>query len=363
MIESRTFNPDWISPPGDTIEDLLEERNWTQAELAKRTGFTPKHVNELVKGKATLTPDAARRLSSVLGAPVEFWLVREAKYQAALERQRREDIEPDEKAWLEQLPVSFMIRVGWIESHRRLHERFAACLQFFGVASVAAWQERYARPLAAFRASGKHPKKLGAVAAWLRRGELETTAVRSEPFDKEEFRRALGDLRGLTREADPKVFVPQLVASCAAHGVAVALVPAPGGCPVSGATQWLSPEKAMLLLSLRHKTNDHLWFTFFHEAGHLILHGKKILRVEGLEGLDDAAEDEANRFAGDMLIPEEAAKRLAALRAAKGFSEATVRSFAAEVGVAPGIVVGRLQNSGSVPWSHFNRLKARYAWA
>ncbi len=307
MIENRTFNPDWISPPGDTIEDLLEERNWTQAELAKRTGFTTKHVNELVKGKATLTPDAARRLSSVLGAPVEFWLVREAKYQAALERQRREDIEPDEKAWLGQLPVAFMARVRWIENHRLLHERFAACLQFFGVASVAAWQERYARPLAAFRSSGKHPKKLGAVAAWLRRGELETTAIRTESFDKEGFRRALGNLRALTREEDPKVFVPQLVASCAAHGVAVALVPAPGGCPVSGATQWLAPEKAMLLLSLRYKTNNHLWFTFFHEAGHLILHGKKMLRVEGLNGLDDTAEQEANRFAGDLLIQKEAA--------------------------------------------------------
>ena len=363
MTEVGTFDPDWISPPGDTIEDLLEERNWTQAELAKRTGFTTKHVNELVKGKAALTPDAARRLSSVLGAPVEFWLVREAKYQAALERQRQEDIEPAEKEWLDQLPVAFMARVGWIESHRRLHERFAACLQFFGVASVAAWQERYARPLAAFRASGKHAKKLGAVAAWLRRGELETTAVRTVPFDKEGFRRTLGDLRALTLEADPKIFVTRLVESCAAQGVAVALVPAPGGCPVSGATQWLAPDKAMLLLSLRHKTNDHLWFTFFHEAGHLILHGKKMLRVEGLQGLDDAAEEEANRFAGDLLIPQEDAKRLRALRGAKGFSEETVRNFAEEVGVAPGIVVGRLQNSGSIPWSHLNRLKVRYAWA
>ncbi len=363
MIEDRMFHPDWVSPPGDTIEDLLEERNWTQAELAKRTGFTAKHVNELVKGKAALTPDAAGRLSSVLGAPVEFWLVREAKYQAALERQRREEIEPDEKSWLAQLPVSFMSKSGWIEDHRRLHERFAACLQFFGVASVGAWQERYARPLAAFRASGKHPKKLGAVAAWLRRGELETTAVRSEPFDKEGFRRALGELRALTLEPDPMVFAPRLVETCAAFGVAVALVPAPGGCPVSGATQWLSPDKAMLLLSLRHKTNDHLWFTFFHEAGHLILHGKKLLRIEGLEGLDLMAEEEANRFAGDLLIPEEEVKRLAAVQAAKKFTEASLKRFAAELGVAPGIVVGRLQKSGVIPWSHLNKLKVRYTWA
>lgn len=98
LVENRTFNPDWISPPGDTIEDLLEERKWTQAELAERTGFSLEHVAELTKGKTMLTLDAARRVSSVLGGPVEFWLVREAKYQVALERQRRKEIAAGEKS-------------------------------------------------------------------------------------------------------------------------------------------------------------------------------------------------------------------------------------------------------------------------
>lgn len=87
MIES--FEPNWASPPGDTIEDLLDERGWTRAELAERMGFTRKHVNELLKGRAAITPEAASRLSTVLGAPVRFWLTREAHYRAALERQQQ----------------------------------------------------------------------------------------------------------------------------------------------------------------------------------------------------------------------------------------------------------------------------------
>ena len=88
MTEMNAFTPDWISAPGETIEDLLEERSWPQAELADRTGFTRKHVNDLVKGRAPITPDAAFRLEAVFGAPASFWLAREAQYRESLRRSR-----------------------------------------------------------------------------------------------------------------------------------------------------------------------------------------------------------------------------------------------------------------------------------
>ena len=104
MTDSSTFAPDWISPPGDTIEDLLEERSWTKAEFAERTGFTPKHINELVKGRVPITADAAERLSRVLGSTSDFWLVRDAQYQAACERQRAIKSAVEDAAWLSPRP-------------------------------------------------------------------------------------------------------------------------------------------------------------------------------------------------------------------------------------------------------------------
>lgn len=83
---TQIFAPDWISPPGETIEDLLAEKGWTQAELAKRTGFSRKHVNDLVKGRASLSPKAALRFERELGSTARFWLSRENCYRAALER-------------------------------------------------------------------------------------------------------------------------------------------------------------------------------------------------------------------------------------------------------------------------------------
>ena len=81
MTEPREFEPDWLSPPGDTIVDVLEERGWTQAELAERTGYTRKHVNDLVKARVAITPDTALRLEATLGSTAHFWLRREALYR------------------------------------------------------------------------------------------------------------------------------------------------------------------------------------------------------------------------------------------------------------------------------------------
>lgn len=355
----RGFDPDWVSPPGDTILDLLEEKGWTQAELAIRTGFTRKHVNEIVSGKATLSPETALKLESTIGGSAQFWLTREAQYRERLARCDAEAELSREAAWLTELPVSQMVRFGWIRSATGVSARVAECLRFFGVASVDAWREQYAQPLAAFRVSAKVSGRTGAIAAWLRQGERLAEGIVCRPFDEAGFRSALVSLRQMTRESAPTVFVPELTALCSRNGVAVAFVPAPTGCPASGATRWLSPDKALLQLSLRHKTNDHLWFTFFHEAGHLLLHGKRLMFLEGTESISDEHEAEADRFARDLLIPPSDSRLLPGLRK----THASVLAYAERIGVAPGIVVGRMQKEELIDWSQLNALKVRYAWS
>lgn len=353
------YRPTTVSAPGETLSDLLGERGLSQAELAERMGRPTKTVNEIVKGKATVTRETALQLERVLGVPAEFWLTREARYQEWLVRQ--EDLERMKGAagWLKELPLRDMIRFGWLARCDGKAEQVGDCLRFFGVASVEAWRDRYERPLAAFRASRKVAWSKGAVAAWLRQGEIKAAAVPCRPYDASQFREVLPSLRALTREKDPGRFIPILEEACANCGVAVCFVQTPKGCPASGATRWLSPWKAVLQLSLRYKTNDHLWFTFFHEASHIVRHGKKMLFLENAEGLDDNLEREADRCARDLLIPPRAAIRLPQL----GWDKAAVVAFADEVGVAPGVVVGRMQREELIPWTHLNGLKLRYEWS
>lgn len=353
------YRPTTVSAPGETLADLLDERGLSQAELAERMGRPTKTVNEIIKAKATITRDTALQLERVLDVPAEFWLTREARYQEWLARQEDFQRLRTVADWLKELPIRDMIRFGWVKQRESKAEQVGDCLQFFGVASVEAWRDRYAAPLAAFRASRKVAWSTGAVAAWLRQGELEAAAVSCKPYDANEFRDALPLLRAFTRERDPARFIPALKESCSACGVAVCFVQTPKGCPASGATRWLSPSKAILQLSLRYKTNDHLWFTFFHEAAHIVRHGKKMLFLEETEGLDESLEREADRYACDLLIPPRAASRLPQL----GWSKDAVLALAEEIGIAPGVIVGRMQREKLLPWTHLNGLKLRYAWA
>ncbi len=172
-------------------------------------------------------------------------------------------------------------------------------------------------------------------------------------------RLALNEIRGLTTVPEPAAFIPALQNRCAAAGVAVVFVPGLPKTGLSGATRWLNPEKALIQLSLRYKTNDHLWFTFFHEAGHILLHGKKELFLEGTNGMDEEREAEADAFARDHLIPPRAWKRFIE-RA--DFSLQAVQYFSENVKIAPGIVVGRVQHEGLLSHQHGNRLKVYYRW-
>lgn len=362
MIEPRTteYRPTTVSAPGETLLDLLDERGLSQAELARRLNRPLKTVNEIVKGKAAIVPETALQLEQALGVAAEFWLTREARYREWVARQEADDELREQTPWLKELPIKEMLSLRWIESGATRADTVRACLSFFGVASVDAWRATYEKPLAAFRASSKVKKQPGAVAAWLRQGEREAAGISCRPFDADRFREALAAIRALTGEVDPDKFVPRLRELSKACGVAVVFVPAPEGCPASGATRWLSSKKGLIQLSLRYATNDHLWFTFFHEAGHILLHGKSMVFVEDFKsvGADDEKEREANQFARDILIPPNLAERLRELR----ITHDAVRDFAKEVGVAPGIVVGRLQKEKLAPWTHLNDLKRKYGW-
>lgn len=350
------YHPTEVSPPGATILELLEERGLTQAEFAARMQRPAKMINDLVHGRQQLTPETAIQLESTLGAPASFWLAREAKFREFLAREHRDTQLAGDVAWLDELPIRSMRKLGWISDVSNPIELVKSCLGFFGVACVDAWRRGYEQPIAAFRTSKSVRSSPGAVAAWLRRSEVSARRLHCAAYDAGRFRDALKSIRPLSREHDPAVFVPEIQRLCCAAGVAVVFEPSPAGCRASGVTQWLTPESAMMALSLRHKTDDHLWFTLVHEAGHILLHGKKALFVE--EGSGGELEAEADAFASEWLIPKSHVEDLKRLK-----SHADVTEFAKGIGISEGAVVGRLQHDGLIPWrSPLNSLKVSFRW-
>jgi plasmid maintenance system antidote protein VapI len=355
MNSDQEFLPDWVSPPGETIADILKERELSEVEFAHKIHRPIGEVNALIAGRMAITLGVARQLEQVLGASVEFWMARDYQYRADSKR-----IKAQQEEWVAKLPTADMVKFGWIPPKEEVADRVAACLDFFNVASVGAWQTKYGNPArgVAFRTSRTFSPQQGAVAAWLRRGEIEAQSVDCDNWSVEGFRKCLPKVRALTREKDPSRFLPVLQDRCAKNGVAIAIVRGPSGCRASGAAWFSSPTKAVLMLSFRHLTDDHFWFTFFHEAGHLLLHGAANRFVDGVDESESAAEHEANQFAADLLIPAELRSELAELP----LEPRSIIGFARRIGVSPGIVVGQLQNSGRLRHSHMNSLKRRFVW-
>ena len=228
-------------------------------------------------------------------------------------------------------------------------------LRFFGVASVDAWHEGWSKPQFAFRKSPTAAGHDGALASWLRLAELTAQDIECQPYDAKRFGSAVRSIRELT-VTKPSIFVERMVALCREAGVAIALVPEIKGASINGAAKWLTASKAMIALNLRGKANDKFWFTFFHEASHILSDSKVELFID-VDYVDDPREHAANEFARTLLIPTKYEAELPKLK-----TTAAVTAFAKRINVAPGIVVGRLQREKIVPYSHLNGLKVRLEW-
>lgn len=356
---TNEYQPDYAVMPGEVLSAELEIRGMTQQELAKRTGLTPKHIISILKARSTITPETAIKLERALGMDAEYWLNLESHYQEILARLNEETQLNLDLDWLKRIPVAQMVKLKWISKYAEKKAQLVEVLRFFGIASVSQWNDMWPSLNVAYRQHSHHEVFPESVSAWLRRGELEASKIYCDAYDKNAFRDVLDQIRKLTCEA-PHVFVPRMQELCASAGVAVVFVPCLPKTGVSGATRWINSNKALIQLSLRYKTDDHLWFTFFHEAGHIMLHGKRELFLEGgKNGLDQDKENEANKFAQEELIPSE---EFAKFMRHKPFSKSSIITFSRQIGIAPGVVVGQLQHRKLLAVNYCNDLKAKFSW-
>jgi HTH-type transcriptional regulator / antitoxin HigA len=352
--KSKPFKPDYMVAPGESLADLLEEREMTQAALAERLGVSNKHVNQVVKGSATVSAELALGLEKVFGVAADFWLRMESQYRAHLAREAEAKSLRQWVGWAEKFPLKELRKREYLVKQSSEEGLVSELLSLFGIANVEQWSQ----PAVSYRKSQKLKSDEYALAAWLRIGELEAQQIECAPFDAERFRDALEKARELTK-LDIVESNEKLVELCAECGVAVVIVEHFKEAKVNGATKWLTPHKALIQLSLRYKWEDIFWFTFFHEAGHVLMHRKKLLLVDEDKGpkLDPklaALEDEANRFAARTMVPSRFDQRMRAV------SVAEIPVLAKQIGVSPAVVVGRLQHDELLNYNEGNHLRRRY---
>jgi len=360
MTKGGGIHSNLAIPPGEYLEEVLEELGMTKEELSRRMDRPASKLSAIFKGHKTITSDTALRLEKVLGVPAHIWTGLEAEYRLTLAREEdrlTEERLKDEVDLGSCYPYRDLVKAGEIKNYSRRTDRIRALQEFFGVMSLTS-VPHLKRYQVAFRIgkSTKGERKPEAVAAWLRMGERRAQRMQCASFNGKRLRMTLGDLRTMTLKP-PENFQEPLRQKLADCGVALIICPHFSKTMTHGATFWLGREKAVLMITIRGRWADIFWFSLFHEIGHILLHSRQGVILE--EDGDDGQERGADVFASNTLLPP---KEYKSFVQRKIFYPNYIRDFARKLEIDPGIVVGRLQHDGHLRQNWGNKLRSRYVW-
>jgi Zn-dependent peptidase ImmA (M78 family)/plasmid maintenance system antidote protein VapI len=357
LTDGQEFTPDWFSKPGDSLRASMLRRGLAARDVARHLDGGMAALRSLLDGTGSIDESQASALAEHVGGTVSFWLKRQANYEVALERAVDRATATEGDDWL-LLPVPGERPRGRLSLEKRRAE-VRRRLTFFSVGTLKAWDARYGRICSntLFRKSEAFTSDDAAILMWLRMGELAADLVGTRAWSAGNLQDRLDEIRKLSKIKDPKLFLPKLKDLCSEAGVAVVAKRAPQGCPASGASRMIAPDKAMILLSFRGLSDDKFWFTVFHEIGHLLLHGACTFVDADMDGVDEV-EREANQFASRCIVPERNADEFEQLETARG----DVVRFSVRTGVAPGLTVGQMQHRGMIRQDQLNYLKRRWRW-
>jgi HTH-type transcriptional regulator/antitoxin HigA len=297
--EKRVYS-DLPIPPGEYLAEVLDAKGMAQAELARRIGRPTQAVNEIIKGEKAITPATALQLEKALDVPAHIWVGLESRYQLIKARlEERKNIQK-ESAFVSRTPYKQLEDLDCVERTRDSEHKIRELHRFYGVSSLANLPEIKAYE-ASFRCGATREASSYALAAWIRCAEERAKEAPAEPFNKGKLRKSLGIIRALNTKG-PDEFIPELERLLSRCGVVLVLLPHFPKADAHGATFWIKPDKAVILMNIREKRADIFWLRLFHDIGHIFLHQKKTYIDDG-HVLPELArqETEADEFAASSL--------------------------------------------------------------
>lgn len=350
MATQNQYFPQSRPHPGETLTEKLEEMKMGPKEFALRSGKPEKTIIAILKGESSITPDMAVQFENVTKITANFWMNHQRSYDEFVARQKRQTVIQQAISWAKQFPLADLIKKGWLPQVTTIEEKTMEMLAFFSFSNHTAWEDYYFNQQlkVAFRISLAHIKEPFAISAWLRKGELQAAELQVGEYSEKKFKEALPKLKAIMAN-HPEDFFHQLQSICSEAGVKVVHTPCINKAPISGSTRWLN-DTPFIQLTGRYNRNDIFWFTFFHEAGHIILHGKKDIFLENLEYSDKdlEKEKEADSFAIKWTFSDEEEAEIVESLPLKNQD---IKKFAKKFKTHPAIIIGRLQRKKLIHYS------------
>lgn len=352
----------YFVPTSELIKERLEVYSISQKELAIRLNVCEKHISELLNNKVMLTMDMAMALEKVIGINYEVLMGYEIKYRGFLEKEK--ELEKLKSKDLDEIcqkyQIDFMRKKKWLDLPERASksEKVYELLKFFGVKNVENIIPVYSSRVYeySFKEDGY---QLEPLLVWIRKCELDARKQNVAEYNQENFQKAILEIKSLIKKDDVGIF-NEIKEICNNNGVYFVMEEAIPNSRVRGAFTWIG-ENPLIQISLRYCSNDHFWFAFFHEIGHLMLHSKKGKNfIDCIEKDENKQKEvEADNYSRNIILEDDIYWKFVN---ENNFTKEKIIKFSKDNGIHPGIVVGRLQHDGKLGWNMLDELKQRYIW-
>ncbi len=340
------------TPPGVTITEQLSDRGMSQKEFAARMDMSEKHISKLVNGEVRLTPETAVKLEMVLGVPAGFWNNLEAIYREKLVKIEMEKKLAADEELARQFPYSEMAKYGWISPTRDIKEKAIYLRKYFEIVELSLLDNRQITHITCRRLAITDKSDL-AILAWAQEAKIRAREIHTETVNVRNLLVHIPEIRSMTK-LKPEQFIEGLNEMLSQCGIALVFLPHLKESYLQGAT-FKDGSKIVLGLTARGKDADIFWFSLFHELGHIVLG-----HIDQTDGTSQSDEEKADEWARNELIPLENFK---GFLSQKSFSAEDILQFAENAGIAPGIVVGRLQHEKYIRHNELNNLKEQYEFS
>ena len=345
-----TLQPARAVLPGAIIEVELEERGWSQRDLAEIMGRPPQAISEIIRGSKQITPETALELAQAFDTSAEIWINLEAHYRLQRARRRHGDgISPiaTRSKLYSLLPIADMVRRSWLRATTTAEELEREVWAFFG------GNPESAISAVSLRHSEARGPEHGAQVAWVARVRQLAQVQQVPPFARERLVQAIPAIRRLAATPDQVAEVPPLLQSL---GVRFVVVPQLPKTYIDGVL-CTADSSPIVALTLRYDRIDSFWFTLMHELAHLVL-GHQAMHLDNLDDKEqhrDAQEMDANRTARAWLLDQSDVAAWVA-RTKPYFGRRAIERFAATQQVHPGVVLGQLMFDETVGYKHLRAL-------
>lgn len=349
MANYIRYNDKMAFHPGAYIDDFIKFYGLTQNDLAVRLGTTPQVLRRLLRGNQTLSPDMIQKLAFVTNISAQTWENIQKSFDEAIAFVEEEKRKGREKKVISDISYSSLSSLYSLpDLKRKTDEQIPETKHSLGISEL---EELKRVPSSTCLRHSKDMTEANIVRANVMILFATNAAIKTEtaPFNRQKLDKAVEF--ALTKTTDYEGMYEALQEEFRKAGVAFFVLPNIPGSKLNGAVKKLR-RKAVLLVSDRNRTVDTLFFTLLHEVAHI----KNNDWGPYFEEDEGEAEERANRYAEDMLIPPE---KYSTFFISRAYDRESIISFAEEINRDPGIVVARLQKDGVVRYDdrELNSLK------